>query len=115
VTGEAAEIYRNINQVRLKPSSEVDGQLIRGISEGREGVKIQLADQQRSLAFLERWFEANPMDRHRRRYDERRLALEEARHAEGLMGDTNFVAAVQQLIDATATPVPNRALPEDDE
>ena len=74
-TGEAAEIYRNINQVRLKSSSEVDGQLIRGISEGREGVKLQLADQQRSLAFLERWFEANPMDRHRRRYDNAMLDM----------------------------------------
>ena len=77
-TGEAAELYRNKNEVRLKPSAIIDGSLLTEVSEGREGVKIKLSDKQRSLAFLERWFELNPMDRHRKEYDNRRIALEEA-------------------------------------
>jgi len=39
-TGKAEELYRNINEVRLKSSDMVDGQLINGISEGREGLKL---------------------------------------------------------------------------
>ena len=75
--GEAFEVMRSKNELRLKPGTIVDGVLINGITEGREGVNIRLADKQRSLAFLERWFELNPMDKHRKNYDNRVLDLKE--------------------------------------
>jgi len=64
---------RKKNFVRLRPSKMVDGQLIDSITEGSTGVKIKLADRQKSLAFLERYFELNPMDNHKKEYDNRRL------------------------------------------
>ena len=74
-TGDAKELHRNVNEVRLKNSNMVDGNIITEVSEGREGVKIKLADRQKSLAFLERYFELNPMDAHRKKYDDTVLAL----------------------------------------
>ena len=86
-TGDATEIYRNVNEVRLRPSTAVDGSLLAEVSEGREGVKVKLADKQRSLTFLERWFELNPMDRHRKEYDNKRHTLEEKKHQSGASDD----------------------------
>lgn len=65
--------------VRLHDSHEVDGQLLAEVKEGKEGITIKLVDKQRSLAFLERYFEANPMDRHKKAYDDARLELERRR------------------------------------
>lgn len=79
-TGEKKMLTQVINEVRLIDSNMVDGQLITEISEGREGVKIKLAEKHRSLAFLERYFELYPMDRHRKEYDRQRLALERAKN-----------------------------------
>ena len=75
--GEATEARRNVNEVRLKNSNMIDGNLITEVSEGREGVKIKLADRQKSLAFLERYFELNPMDTHRKAYYNKVLTLRE--------------------------------------
>lgn len=75
-TGKLMPITKSTNIVKLRDSSRVDGQLITEVSEGREGVKIKLADRQKSLAFLERHFELNPMDRHRKEYDNKRYELD---------------------------------------
>jgi len=79
-TGEAQEARKNVNEVRLKNSYEVDGNLITEVSEGREGVKIKLADKQKSLAFLERYFELDPMNVHRKNYNNAILALKNKEH-----------------------------------
>ena len=72
-------VTKSVNIVKLKDSAQVDGQLITEVSEGREGAKIKLADRQKSLDFLERFFSLNPTDRQRKEYDERRLELEQQR------------------------------------
>lgn len=68
--------------VELNSSAEVDGRLITKVKEGREGISLELADRQRSLAFLERYFELNPADRHRKAYDNARLELEKQKQHE---------------------------------
>ena len=62
--------------VTLKNSDEVDGQLISEVKETEQGVSLKLADRQKSLDFLERYFMINPMDVHKRDYDNAKLELD---------------------------------------
>lgn len=74
--------------VTLKSSDQVDGQLVKEVKEGREGVSIKLADQAKSRDFLERFFTANPLDRHKVEYDNARLEIERKK-AEQASPDTD--------------------------
>ena len=62
--------------VTLRRSNEVDGQLISSVQETKDGVSLKLADRQKSLDFLERYFMMNPLDIHKRDYDIARLELD---------------------------------------
>lgn len=80
-TGEDEPLMREVNDVRFRESSEVDGQIVQEVKLGRDGASIKLADRQKSLAFLERYFELNPMDRHKKAFDMAKLELERKRSA----------------------------------
>jgi len=75
-TEDTITLKEKVNYVYFKDSGSVDGQLIAEISQGRDGAKIKLRNQENSMRFLERYFEANPMDRHKKEYDQMRLRLE---------------------------------------
>jgi phage terminase small subunit len=77
--GKDKALAANVNEVRLKNSVMVDGNVVMEVSQGRDGAKIRLANRQHSLDFLVKYFELNPMDRHRVEYDRQRLALEDRR------------------------------------
>jgi phage terminase small subunit len=64
------------NRLAALPSDTIDGQLVREVSESAQGFKVKLRDTAQSMAFLERFFEANPMDQHKKEYDNKRLELE---------------------------------------
>jgi len=106
-TKKQMPVTKSINVVKLRDSAKVDGQLITEVSEGREGAKIKLADKQRSLAFLERYFKLNPMDTHRMEYDDKRHELElvkaEAMYQVGndeeQSGSSNFLEAMMGQVD----------------
>jgi len=86
------------NKVRLRPSNMIDGNIVTEVMEKRDGVKIKLVDRQKSLAFLERYFELNPMDRHRKDYDNRRIAIDEkAEIDEKTLLDRRYIAASLSL------------------
>ena len=82
-TKEEVPVTKTINVVKLRDSAQIDGQLVTEVSEGREGAKIKLADRQKSLDFLARYFELNPMDKHRKVYDSKRYELEVKRFERG--------------------------------
>lgn len=63
------------NVVNFKDSNMVDGQLIKEIKKGRQGISIKLEDKQKSLDFLERYFLVNPMSKHKIAYDNARLQM----------------------------------------
>ncbi len=83
VTGEKQTLMQEVNDVRFRESAEVDGRLIAKVQQGKSGASVELADRQKSLAFLERYFELNPMDRHRREFDLARLEMERRKQGEG--------------------------------
>lgn len=62
--------------VSLNSSKEVDGQCIASVAETKDGVSLKLADRQKSLDFLERYFLMNPLDVHKRDYDNAKLELD---------------------------------------
>ena len=96
-TGEKTPLLQEINDLRFRESSGVDGQLVDEVKLGRNGASIKLADRQKSLAFLERYFEMNPMDRHRREFDLARLEMERRKQGEGEeTEDDGFLAALKQ-------------------
>lgn len=78
VPGSDAKIAltKEINEVRFKESSEVDGTLLSEVKQGKDGASVKLADRMKALEWLGNYFEANPSDRHRREYDKRRLEIE---------------------------------------
>ena len=75
-TGEKVTLTKTVNVVRAKESSEVDTQIIQEIKQGREGFSIKLADKQKSLEWLDRYFLMNPLDRHKIEYENKKLEYE---------------------------------------
>lgn len=69
-------LTKEINEVRFKESSDVDGTLLSEVKQGKDGASVKLADRMKALEWLGNYFEANPSDRHRREYDKRRLEIE---------------------------------------
>ena len=66
-----------INKVLLNESSNLDTQIIQEVKQGREGVTIKLADKQKSLEWLDKYFLINPLDKHKIEYENKKLELEQ--------------------------------------
>lgn len=66
------DIHRNF--ISLKPASEVDGQLIKSIKSGRDGVSIELHDKLKALDCLARYLDDMPKD-WKQKLEERKLEL----------------------------------------
>ena len=75
-TGKKVPLTKTINVVRAKESANVDTQIIQEVKQGREGFAIKLADKQKSLDWLEKFFLMNPMDKHKIDYDNKKLEFE---------------------------------------
>lgn len=76
-TGEEVVLTKIINDARFKESSEVDGGIISEVKVGRDGASIKLYDAQKSMDWLDKYFELNPQDRHKKDYDRKKLELQE--------------------------------------
>ena len=75
-TGEEKVLTKKQNNVSIKNSEFVDGTIISEIGGDEGGIRIKLADRMKSLQFLERYFDLNPNDRHRKAFDEAKLDIE---------------------------------------
>lgn len=77
VKGEDGEVIKKeVNTVKLAESDIVDTQIIQEVKQGKDGVSIKLADKQKAIDWLSRYFEMYPDDKHRKEYDKRKLDLE---------------------------------------
>jgi len=68
---------RKYNYMNFKDSNQVDGGLICEVSQGRSGMKVKLEDRQKALQWLSDYFCMNPMNKHKRTYDNAVLAIRE--------------------------------------
>lgn len=66
-----------LNYLNFKGSDQVDGGLICEISKGKHGLKIKLEDRQKALDWLANYFNMNPMNKHKMRYDNAVLKMRE--------------------------------------
>ena len=78
-------------RISIVDSEMMDGQLVKSVKKGRDGVSIEMYDKMQALARLERFFKEMPKD-WRERLEERKIALmEEKLEIEkqklGLIGD----------------------------
>ena len=76
--GEEKPLNQLVNYIDLKDSNTVDGTLITEVSQGRDGIKIKLADRTKALNKLSLYFDLFP-DKFKRQIEEARLKLEEAK------------------------------------
>ena len=64
------------HSIRLKPATQVDGQLIKSIKSGRDGVSIELYDKMKALDSLAKYCDDMPKE-WKQKIDERRTELQE--------------------------------------
>ena len=62
--------------VKLQHSEMTDTQLIKSVKEGKDGISIELKDSQKALDWLTNYFEMNPMNKHKKEFDKRKLELD---------------------------------------
>ncbi len=73
---EGMEATTEMSYVNVNESWMVDGSLITEISQGKQGVKLKLADRMKALEWMSKYFLANPLDKHKIEYDKRKLELD---------------------------------------
>ena len=77
VTGLKEPVTKEVNTVKFKESTRVDGGLICQIKQGKDGASLKLEDRQKALDWLANYFSMDPMNKHKQEYDRQRLALEQ--------------------------------------
>ena len=66
------------NKIKLHDSDKIDGQLVKTIKRGKDGLTIELHDKMQALRRLEEFFDVIPQD-WKRRIEERKLEIMEER------------------------------------
>lgn len=79
ITGFEENEMKEVNYIKFKEGSMVDGAIIAQVKQGKEGASIKLEDRQRALEWLADYFEMNPMNQHKRDFDNKKLELEKAK------------------------------------
>jgi len=80
-SGKQIPVMKEINEVRFKDGSTVDGGLICQIKQGKDGASIKLEDRQKALDWLSNYFNMNPMNQHKQEYDKLKIVIEEKKLA----------------------------------
>lgn len=90
--------------IKLKPEDRMDGQLVKSIKSGRDGISIELYDKMKSLDFLTKYCEDMPRD-FKEKLEERKVVLQEqefqfkkemADITRNAMEDDGFMEAIKE-------------------
>lgn len=96
------------NGVQLNDSQKTDTQLVREVKQGKAGVSIKLADQQKAIEWLSKYFILHPDDKYKAEYDRKRAEL-----------DNNTADAIiqnmQTIVDILGHPADNRVIDDFEE
>ena len=97
-----------INWVHIANSDTVDTQIIQEIKEGQTGVSIKLADKQKAIDWLTKYFLMHPDDKYKAEFDKKRAEVED---------DTSerILANMQTIADILQQPVANRSIDDFEE
>jgi len=93
------------NKVDLKDSAITDTQLIKKVSEGKNGITIEVEDRQKAIDWLTKYFLMHPDDRYKAEYDRKRAEVKDNTGEEILKN-------MQAIADILQNPVGNRDITE---
>ena len=85
------------NNLLVKESSELDGAVISEVKTTKDGVSIKLKDSQKAFDWLTKYFELNPLDKHRIAFDNAKLDIERKKAAMNV--DKENTTVVKLVID----------------
>lgn len=97
-----------INTVDLKESKDTDTQLVQEIKQGRSGISIKLADRQKAIDWLSKYFLMHPEDKYKAEYDRKRAEVKD-NDAEKLLQNMHTITDILQH------PVSNRSIEDFEE
>lgn len=75
-TGKKETLMKEINVVKLSGSESVDTQLIQEVKQGKDGVSIKLADKQKAIDWLSKYFLMHPESKYRAEYERKKSERE---------------------------------------
>ncbi len=75
-TGEKETLMQDINVVRLNESGNVDTQLIQEVKQGKSGVSVKLADKQKAMDWLSKYFLMHPDDKYKAAFDRKKAEID---------------------------------------
>lgn len=85
------------NDLLIKESTELDGAVISEVKTTKDGVSIKLKDSQKAFDWLTKYFEFNPLDKHKIAFDNAKLEIERKKAAMNV--DKENAAVVKLVID----------------
>lgn len=99
---ETDETYM-ISVVDLKESKNTDTQLIQEVKRGKDGVSMKLADKQKAIDWLSKYFLVHPDDKYKAEFDKKRAEVSDDSGAQILQN-------MQTIADILQHPVANRSI-----
>ena len=97
-----------INWVHIADSNTVDTQIIQEIKEGQTGVSIKLADKQKAIDWLTKYFLMHPDDKYKAEFDKKRAEVKDD-------STEKILANMQTIADILQHPVANRNIDDFEE
>ncbi len=99
---ETDETYM-VSVVDLKESKNTDTQLIQEVKRGKDGVSVKLADKQKAIDWLSKYFLVHPDDKYKAEFDKKRAEVKD---------DTGMqiLQNMQTIADILQNPVVNRRI-----
>lgn len=99
---ETDETYM-VSVVELKESKNTDTQLIQEVKRGKDGVSVKLADKQKAIDWLSKYFLVHPDDKYKAEFDKKRAEVSDNSGAQILQN-------MQTIADILQHPVANRSI-----
>ena len=99
---ETDETYM-VSVVDLKKSKNTDTQLIQEVKRGKDGVSVKLADKQKAIDWLSKYFLVHPDDKYKAEFDKKRAEVSDNSGAQILQN-------MQTIADILQNPVANRRI-----
>ena len=97
-----------ISMVDLKESNDTDTQLIQEVKRGKDGVSVKLADKQKAIDWLTKYFLLHPDDKYKAEFDKKRAEVEDD-------ASERILANMQTIADILQHPVANRSIDDFEE
>ena len=101
-------LTKEINVIRLSESCDVDTQIIQEVKQGRDGVSVKLADKQKAMDWLSKYFLMHPDDKYKAEYDKKRAEVNDNTGEEILKN-------MQTIADILQHPASNRSIDDFEE